>query len=289
MFFLATCRRRRATRSARTRAVTPASCASSTTTRSRSRSTTATACSCRSATCARTRTSACCSSTSSTRTACASTASRRVDEHDPLLAEMAGATLVVRVRTTQVFPNCSRYIHKMQMVERSQFVPRAEGDATRSRTGSACRGRRTSCPPAIRPARPSPSPEAGSRRRRRRGRTTSDGSRARKRSGRRAAAGGPTDRRPEPAASVRGATDWCGLLPDSLAGFGRMSRSCPVSSGRMDHQDAHGSSTRRRPAPARASRDHSGRPGRAAARADSGCPRVEGVLDRAERRRSRPG
>ena len=49
-----------------------------------------------------------------------------VDPNDPLLAEMHGAILVVRVATTQVFPNCSRYIHKMQMVERSAFVPRAE-------------------------------------------------------------------------------------------------------------------------------------------------------------------
>ena len=39
---------------------------------------------------------------------------------------MTGATLVVRVRTTQVFPNCSRYIHKMQLVERSTFVPKRD-------------------------------------------------------------------------------------------------------------------------------------------------------------------
>ena len=49
-----------------------------------------------------------------------------VDLDDPLRAEMTGAALVVRVRTTQVFPNCSRYIHKMQLVERSQFVPKAD-------------------------------------------------------------------------------------------------------------------------------------------------------------------
>jgi predicted pyridoxine 5'-phosphate oxidase superfamily flavin-nucleotide-binding protein len=49
-----------------------------------------------------------------------------VDEQDPLVSEFAGAKLVVRVRTTQVFPNCGRYIHKLQLVERSAFVPRAE-------------------------------------------------------------------------------------------------------------------------------------------------------------------
>ena len=38
----------------------------------------------------------------------------------------AGAQFVVRVRATQVFPNCPRYIHRMALVERSRFVPRAE-------------------------------------------------------------------------------------------------------------------------------------------------------------------
>jgi len=46
-----------------------------------------------------------------------------VDPDDPLLGSMTGAILVVRVRTTHVFPNCSRYIHKMHLVERSPFVP----------------------------------------------------------------------------------------------------------------------------------------------------------------------
>ena len=35
------------------------------------------------------------------------------------------AQFVVKVHVTQVFPNCPRYIHKMQMVERSSFAPRA--------------------------------------------------------------------------------------------------------------------------------------------------------------------
>jgi uncharacterized protein len=48
-----------------------------------------------------------------------------IDERDPLRAEYTGAQLVVRVRATQVFPNCPRYIHRMQLVERSRFVPRA--------------------------------------------------------------------------------------------------------------------------------------------------------------------
>ena len=46
-----------------------------------------------------------------------------IDEHDPLLAEYPEAQFVVRVRATEVFPNCPRYIHKLQLVERSRFVP----------------------------------------------------------------------------------------------------------------------------------------------------------------------
>jgi predicted pyridoxine 5'-phosphate oxidase superfamily flavin-nucleotide-binding protein len=47
-----------------------------------------------------------------------------VAEDDPLLAEYPEAQLVVRVRATEVFPNCPRYIHEYQLVQRSRFVPR---------------------------------------------------------------------------------------------------------------------------------------------------------------------
>ena len=46
-----------------------------------------------------------------------------IDERDPLLAEYQGAQLVVRVRVREVFPNCPRYIHKLQRVEASVYVP----------------------------------------------------------------------------------------------------------------------------------------------------------------------
>ena len=49
-----------------------------------------------------------------------------IDERDPLLAEYPEAQLVVRVRATEVFPNCPRYIHRMRLVERSRFVPHVE-------------------------------------------------------------------------------------------------------------------------------------------------------------------
>jgi hypothetical protein len=37
------------------------------------------------------------------------------------------AQLVVRVAVSEVFPNCPRYIHRMKLVERSGFLPRAAG------------------------------------------------------------------------------------------------------------------------------------------------------------------
>jgi len=49
-----------------------------------------------------------------------------VEEDDPLVASYPGAQFVVRVRATQVFPNCPRYIHRMALVERSAYVPQAD-------------------------------------------------------------------------------------------------------------------------------------------------------------------
>ena len=48
-----------------------------------------------------------------------------VDLDDPLAAEWPEAQFVVRVTATEVFPNCPRYIHRMEVVERSRFVPAA--------------------------------------------------------------------------------------------------------------------------------------------------------------------
>ena len=47
-----------------------------------------------------------------------------IDQHDDLIEQYPGAQFVVRVNTTQLFPNCPRYIHRMALVERSRFVPR---------------------------------------------------------------------------------------------------------------------------------------------------------------------
>ena len=45
---------------------------------------------------------------------------------DPLRARYPGAQLVVRVHAERIYPNCPRYIHRYQLVERSPFVPHAD-------------------------------------------------------------------------------------------------------------------------------------------------------------------
>jgi predicted pyridoxine 5'-phosphate oxidase superfamily flavin-nucleotide-binding protein len=45
---------------------------------------------------------------------------------DTLLPDFTGAQCVVRVRTERIFANCPRYIHRMQRLELSAYVPRAD-------------------------------------------------------------------------------------------------------------------------------------------------------------------
>jgi predicted pyridoxine 5'-phosphate oxidase superfamily flavin-nucleotide-binding protein len=47
-----------------------------------------------------------------------------IDFEDPLKTEWPECQFVVRVRAEEVFPNCPRYVHKMDLVERSVFVPK---------------------------------------------------------------------------------------------------------------------------------------------------------------------
>jgi predicted pyridoxine 5'-phosphate oxidase superfamily flavin-nucleotide-binding protein len=49
----------------------------------------------------------------------------RVMAEDPLLAEFPGAVFIVRVTASRIFPNCPRYLHKMQVVEYSPYAPRS--------------------------------------------------------------------------------------------------------------------------------------------------------------------
>ena len=46
-----------------------------------------------------------------------------VQRNDELLAASVGAQLIVRVAVRVIFPNCPRYIPKMQLVEASPFTP----------------------------------------------------------------------------------------------------------------------------------------------------------------------
>jgi hypothetical protein len=45
----------------------------------------------------------------------------------PHLRRYDGAQFMVVVAATRVYPNCPRYIHKYELVERSTYVPRAVG------------------------------------------------------------------------------------------------------------------------------------------------------------------
>jgi predicted pyridoxine 5'-phosphate oxidase superfamily flavin-nucleotide-binding protein len=47
-------------------------------------------------------------------------------EDDPLLDRYPEAQFLWRVRATEVFPNCPRYIHHYRLVEHSRFVPRED-------------------------------------------------------------------------------------------------------------------------------------------------------------------
>src|SRR5262245_58439168 len=48
----------------------------------------------------------------------------RVLREDPLLAEAVGAQMIVRVTVRAIFPNCPRYIPRLQLVAESDYTPR---------------------------------------------------------------------------------------------------------------------------------------------------------------------
>jgi hypothetical protein len=49
-----------------------------------------------------------------------------IETDDPLMAEFPECQFIVRVNVTEAFSNCPRYVHRMQRVERSPFVPQAD-------------------------------------------------------------------------------------------------------------------------------------------------------------------
>lgn len=50
----------------------------------------------------------------------------RISADDPLRAEYPGSVFIVRVTAEAIFPNCPRYLHKMQLVEHSVYAPKAD-------------------------------------------------------------------------------------------------------------------------------------------------------------------
>ena len=49
----------------------------------------------------------------------------QVSADDPLRAEYPGSVFIIRVKAERIFPNCPRYIHKMQLTEYSVYAPKA--------------------------------------------------------------------------------------------------------------------------------------------------------------------
>lgn len=49
----------------------------------------------------------------------------QVLQDDPLRADFPGSVFIVRVHAEKIFPNCPRYLHKMQLVAHSAYAPKA--------------------------------------------------------------------------------------------------------------------------------------------------------------------
>ena len=47
-----------------------------------------------------------------------------IQDNDPLMSQYPGAVMIVRIAVREIFGNCPRYVHKMQLVKRSKFVPK---------------------------------------------------------------------------------------------------------------------------------------------------------------------
>lgn len=53
----------------------------------------------------------------------------QVREEGPLRSEYPDSVFIIRETANRIFPNCPRYIHKMQLIEHSVYVPRPEHKA----------------------------------------------------------------------------------------------------------------------------------------------------------------
>lgn len=52
----------------------------------------------------------------------------RIERDDPLLDETVGAQMIVRVTARAIFPNCPRYIPKLELAGESPYIPKAGQD-----------------------------------------------------------------------------------------------------------------------------------------------------------------
>ena len=52
-----------------------------------------------------------------------------IQADDPLLSEYPSADMIVRVKISEIFINCPRYIHRVHRVESSKYVPQEGKDA----------------------------------------------------------------------------------------------------------------------------------------------------------------
>ncbi|PKM36136.1 MAG: pyridoxamine 5'-phosphate oxidase [Gammaproteobacteria bacterium HGW-Gammaproteobacteria-10] len=51
-----------------------------------------------------------------------------IQEGDSLLSKYPGADMIVRVKIGEIFINCPRYIHRMQRIETSKYVPQPDNE-----------------------------------------------------------------------------------------------------------------------------------------------------------------
>lgn len=52
-----------------------------------------------------------------------------LEDDEALVRSFPGAQFVIRVRTTSIFQNCPRYVHRMNKTEASRYVPAPSGEA----------------------------------------------------------------------------------------------------------------------------------------------------------------
>jgi hypothetical protein len=52
----------------------------------------------------------------------------QIDDAHPMLGEVAAAQMIVRVKITDIHPNCPRNVHKMTLDEASEYSPKSEGE-----------------------------------------------------------------------------------------------------------------------------------------------------------------